>query len=160
MSCIYGGLAATRGVGDCQPGSLQRLRCRQDRNDVGLFTSMSRTIYLCPLCTCVESEWLPWCSVLCKHLNSPAIGIRDDNGSDGDGLLIPALYRYLTSSVWLEYIIRWHMNCLRGGRVVTRGVGACQFDSHRRLWWQRGASGGGGFYMSSSCQTNHRFDWI
>ena len=29
------------------------------------------------------------------------------------------------------------MNCLRGGRVVTRGVGACQFDSHRRLWWRR-----------------------
>ena len=77
--------------------------------------------------------------VLCKHLNSPAIGIRDDNGGDGGGLLIPALYRYLTSSVWLEYIIPLrHMNCLRGGRAVTRGVGACQFDSHRRLWWRRG----------------------
>ena len=25
----------------------------------------------------------------------------------------------------------------RGGRVVTQGVGACQFDSHRRLWWLR-----------------------
>ena len=48
MSCIYGGLAATRDVGDCQPGSLQRLWCRQDRSDVGLFTSMSRTNYLCP----------------------------------------------------------------------------------------------------------------
>ena len=91
-----------------------------------------------PLCTCVESKWLPWCSVLFKHLNSPAIGIRHDNGGNGDSLLIPALYRYLTSSEWLEYIIPLrHINCLRGGRVVTRGVGACQFDSHRRLWWRR-----------------------
>ena len=57
-----------------------------------------------PLCTCVESKWLPLCSVLCKHLNSLAIGIRDDNGSEGGGLLIPALYRYLTSSEWLY---RW-----------------------------------------------------
>ena len=48
MSCIYGGLAATRGVGDCQSDSLQRLWCRQDRSDVGLFTSISRTYYLCP----------------------------------------------------------------------------------------------------------------
>ena len=69
------------------------------------------------------------------HLNSPAIGIRDDNGGDGGGLLIPVLYRYLTSPEWLEYIIPLrHMNCLRGGRMVVR---ACQFDSHRRLWWRR-----------------------
>ena len=88
-----------------------------------------------PLCAFVESKWLPWCSDLCKHLNWPAIGILDDNGGDGGGLLIPALYRYLTSSEWLDY--RWDMNCLHGGRVVTRGVGACQFDSHRRLWWRR-----------------------
>ena len=39
------------------------------------------------------------------YLNSPAIGIRDDSDGDGGGLLIPALYRYLTSSEWLEYII-------------------------------------------------------
>ena len=88
-----------------------------------------------PLCAFVESKWLPWCSDLCKHLNWPAIGILDDNGGDGGGLLIPALYRYLTSSEWLDY--RWDMNCLHGSRVVTRGVGACQFDSHRRLWWRR-----------------------
>ena len=75
-----------------------------------------------------------WRNSFCKHLNSPASGIRDDNGGDGGGILIPALYRYLTSSEWLN---RWDMNCLRGGRVVTRGVGACQFDSHRRLWWRR-----------------------
>ena len=42
MICLYGGLAATRGVGDCQLGGLQ------DRNDVGLFTSMSQNNYLCP----------------------------------------------------------------------------------------------------------------
>ena len=91
-----------------------------------------------PLCTCVESKWLPWCSVLCKHLNSLAIGICDDNGGDGGGLLIPALYRYLTSSEWLEYIILLrHMNCLRGGRVVTRALGPVNLTAI-------GASGGGG----------------
>ena len=88
-----------------------------------------------PLCAFVESKWLPWCSDLCKQLNWPAIGIRDDIGGDGGGLLIPALYRYLTSAEWLDY--RWDMNCLRGSRMVTRGVGACPFDSHRRLWWRR-----------------------
>ena len=44
---------------------------------------------------------------------------------------------YKHQMVYLWYIIPLrHMNCLRGGRVVTRGVGACQFDSHRRLWWR------------------------
>ena len=28
------------------------------------------------------------------------------------------------------------MNCIRGGRVVTRGIGACQSDSHQRLRWR------------------------
>ena len=91
-----------------------------------------------PQCTCVESKWLPWCPVLCKHLYSPANGIRDDNGGDGGYLLIPALYRYPTSSEWLEHIIPLrHINDLRGGRVVTRGDEACQSDSHQRRWWRR-----------------------
>ena len=51
-----------------------------------------------PQCTCVEFKRLSWCSVLCKHLNSPAIGIRDDNDGDIGGLLTPALYRYLASA--------------------------------------------------------------
>ena len=29
-----------------------------------------------------------------------------------------------------------HMDCLRGGRVVTRGFGGCQSDIHRRLRWR------------------------
>ena len=112
-----------------------------------------------PLCACVESKWLSWYSVLSKHLNSPAIGIRDDNGADGGGLLIPALYRYLTSSEWLEYIIP-----LRHELSPWRPRG------DPRRWglsiWQPSAPlvaagrRGGGFYIFSSCQTNHRFYWI
>ena len=139
MSCIYGDLADTRGVGDCQPGMLPSAPLVPTRPQWRRPVHFDVVNQLpMPQCTCVESKWLPWCSVLCKHLNSPVIGIRNDNGGDGGGLLIPALYRYLTSSEWLEHIIPLrHMNCLRGGRVVTRDVGACQSDSHRRLWWRR-----------------------
>ena len=30
------------------------------------------------------------------------------------------------------------MGCLRGGRKVTRGICAYQFNGHQRLWWEQG----------------------
>ena len=42
--------------------------------------------------TCIESKWLPWSSIFCKHLNSPDIGISGNSHGHGGGLLVPALH--------------------------------------------------------------------
>ena len=75
-------------------------------------------------------------------LNSPAIGICDDNGSDGGGLLIPALYRYLTSAEWwLEHIIPlWQIDKWPVSAAAAWWPGALGPVNLTAI----GASGGGG----------------
>ena len=120
MSCLHGGLAATRGGGDCQLDGLQRRWCWHDCNDVGLWNN-----YLCPnvhvlnlkgyRCDCPLQTfkftgyrhlwwqlWSWWRPIDCR---------------------VTSISDYCWMIVRIYHWLRL-MDCLRGGRVVTRGVGA------------------------------------